>query len=541
MLFVKRTWLDIALLIIFVVLGGCLKLIYPTDLLWDLLNYHYYNPWALVHDRLGYDIAPATLNTFFNPLLDLPFYFMIRLWNDIPSLIRFLQGTSYGLLIFVFYKIATLFFDIKKQKLAFFLTILIATTGFSVLSQVGIVSNEIQIAVLILWGFYIILKAIDNDKRAGTVWVFSGLLMGCALGLKPTSISYCVAIGGTLIIFHKLLHISMKEIVIFAICGVLGYLIVNGWWMWKLYSHFDNPFFPFLNKIFKSEYFDAVNYYDIRFLKGPWWHRLIFPFFMTFNYGQYYTAETFYIDFRYLFVYGAVIWGIITWLLDKHVWPPRKFLLLYAFVGLSYLVWLNVFAIIRYAVVVEMLSIIILVHFFETRYPRCYWKQLVFISGMIVGVYVLLSEVFNYMKGWDKVWYGKHYIEIEKIAVPEDALIKIYGFPSALVAARIVDDRPNRIVAYASYNYGTYIDFMDRGKLQEKRDLIEKHHQGTEIILAVREWDFHDELISKVQQKGMYCRLLHFPWDKVDICVPEKLKYQILLEEERYGNKKSAE
>ena len=47
------------------------------DVNWDLQNYHFYNAWAFVHQRLGWDIAPAQLQTYHNPLLDLPYYAMV--------------------------------------------------------------------------------------------------------------------------------------------------------------------------------------------------------------------------------------------------------------------------------------------------------------------------------------------------------------------------------------------------------------------------------------------------------------------------------
>src|SRR5438552_17597373 len=58
---------------------------------WDLRNYHFYNAWAYVHSRLGWDLAPAQLQTFFNPLLDLPFYGVVAAdWR--PRLLAFGVG-----------------------------------------------------------------------------------------------------------------------------------------------------------------------------------------------------------------------------------------------------------------------------------------------------------------------------------------------------------------------------------------------------------------------------------------------------------------
>jgi hypothetical protein len=61
---------------------------------WDLQNYHFYNGWAFVHGRLGWDLAPAQIQTLHNPLLDLPFYGTVA--ADWPPR-RLTQGASFGL------------------------------------------------------------------------------------------------------------------------------------------------------------------------------------------------------------------------------------------------------------------------------------------------------------------------------------------------------------------------------------------------------------------------------------------------------------
>src|SRR5437763_8628840 len=47
------------------------------DANWDLRNYHFYNAFALFHHRLGVDLAPAMSQSYFNPILDLPFYGLV--------------------------------------------------------------------------------------------------------------------------------------------------------------------------------------------------------------------------------------------------------------------------------------------------------------------------------------------------------------------------------------------------------------------------------------------------------------------------------
>jgi hypothetical protein len=49
----------------------------------DLRNYHYYNAYAFLTDRQALDVAPGQRQTFMNPLLDLPFYWMAQAWPPV--------------------------------------------------------------------------------------------------------------------------------------------------------------------------------------------------------------------------------------------------------------------------------------------------------------------------------------------------------------------------------------------------------------------------------------------------------------------------
>src|SRR5437870_2699098 len=44
------------------------------DLSWDVRNYHWYNPYALLSGRRGFDVAVAQHATYYNPMIDVPVY-----------------------------------------------------------------------------------------------------------------------------------------------------------------------------------------------------------------------------------------------------------------------------------------------------------------------------------------------------------------------------------------------------------------------------------------------------------------------------------
>ena len=59
------------ILLLLVPLGfGFYSIYLGQDTNWDLMNYHLYNPYAYINDRLSLDLAPAGIQTYFNPFLD---------------------------------------------------------------------------------------------------------------------------------------------------------------------------------------------------------------------------------------------------------------------------------------------------------------------------------------------------------------------------------------------------------------------------------------------------------------------------------------
>ena len=74
-----RPWAGLA---VSIVLAGIASIALRQDSNWDLQNYHYYNAWAFVHGRFGLDWAPAQLQSFYSPFLDLPFYALVA--ADVP-------------------------------------------------------------------------------------------------------------------------------------------------------------------------------------------------------------------------------------------------------------------------------------------------------------------------------------------------------------------------------------------------------------------------------------------------------------------------
>ena len=115
--FDKKIFLLISILL--PTLFGIIAITLGQDNFWDLRNYHYYNPYALMHGRFLTDIQVSQLQTYFNPTLDLLFYSLIENFHPKVAtfLMAFIQGINGPLIMVLFF--------ILLQKKAFITKLII--------------------------------------------------------------------------------------------------------------------------------------------------------------------------------------------------------------------------------------------------------------------------------------------------------------------------------------------------------------------------------------------------------------------------------
>ena len=455
-------------LILFLVVFGAISVHYKFEVLWDWANYHFYNPWAFLNDRWGYDVVPAGINSFFNPLIDLPLYLMFEAWNEHPGVIVFVQGFWAGAVAFVFYKIIRLFFSENSWKdyglsgLAFVFGI----TSWPFFIQIGTSTNEMSVSLLVLISWWLILREIKNNSTMmlhGRVFLIAGFLLGSAAGLKLTAITYCISSGAALILCYRLLRPFSKVLGLFVLGGLLGFLLTNGFWMWRLYESFGNPFFPLFNNIFQSEYFDLRSFRDETYLPKSILAYIFQPFYAA-SLNLKAEGGVMIADYRNLLLYILFVCYLIYCITSlcrkkyKLKAPSRLMTVFLALCVCSYISWLLLFSILRYYIPISLVSGIVFVKVGMAIYPpKGNIRQSVIISLMIVVSYILLSTL-HYSGGWDrrdmvnqtfsifeKLWpelqedkkyikkYGRFqkFAEMEDISLPKDTILQMYELPVA--------------------------------------------------------------------------------------------------------------
>ena len=107
---------------------GCLAVCFGKEMQWDLVSYHYYNAFAFLHHRWGYDSWPVGyIQLFINPLMDMLGYFLISHFTPLTAV--FMLGVIHGLNVWLMYCIAYIVIQDVRQSTRIVMAIVLAAIG----------------------------------------------------------------------------------------------------------------------------------------------------------------------------------------------------------------------------------------------------------------------------------------------------------------------------------------------------------------------------------------------------------------------------
>ncbi len=171
------------------------------DVNWDWMNYHEYNVWAVINDRYGIDAMPAGFQTYFNPVVYFPIYYLRHLL-PLPYGMM-IMGAVHGLNLLLIYFLVRVLLRQTATVSAIGAAILIAAVGPMTLSEVGTSFSDILTALPILAGCVLILSAGESNHGR---YVLAGLLIGAAVGLKLTNAVYAIGAVAAVLAAGRPLH-----------------------------------------------------------------------------------------------------------------------------------------------------------------------------------------------------------------------------------------------------------------------------------------------------------------------------------------------
>jgi hypothetical protein len=346
-------------------LCGLLSLLRGQDANWDLRNYHVHNAWALLEGRIGLDLAPAQMQSYFPPLLDVPYFLLVQ--HAPPPLAGWLLGVLHGLAFLPVAWIAwrALAGDPRRDWLAPLLGLAgLASAVF--LSELGNTMGDNSTAPLVMGALALALPDEDRRWRMSRI-AWAGALLGMAVAFKLTNAIYAVALGLAVLAAPlpwraRLGTGAVLALVALAVCGVLA-----GPGLYRVWAAFGNPLFPQFNAWFQAPLALPVAVADTRWLPQSWGEALLRPLLFTAN--PYLVSEIALLQVTWALLYLAAIATAVAWLVRRHgggrsdrpvAADAGVRRVLGVFFGTAFALWLAMFSIHRYLVVLELLAPLLL-------------------------------------------------------------------------------------------------------------------------------------------------------------------------------------
>ena len=434
--------------------GAVASVLAGQDANWDLLNYHLYNGAALLQGRFEADLLAAGMQSYLNPVLDAA-YAGLALGPLLahPRVLAAAMGLWFGTAIFLAWRIAALVYPGRPWLSGS--AAALAVTGTAVVVQVGTTTGELPVGVTMLAGLFVLLRWPGAWAAAG-----AGLLFGVAAGLKLTATAYAPA--ALLAVLSLRRPASMPRAgATFAAGWAAGLLAADGWWAWWLFERFGSPVFPMFNGVFRSPWFPPASLVDDRFLPRGWLQWLGYPLFW-FGAGPF-PGELPVHDPRaaIALVLGAA--ACVAWSVRRPAATPglRAFLV---FLAVGYAAWLGTSAILRYAVVLEVVAGLVVPGLLARVLPARA------VAAASVGVLALALAVTRY-PSWPRVPYGARSVWAD-MGWTEPGMLVVVTFrgPSAHVIAAMPQRAGVRVI-----NVGN-------------------------TVLEARGWPLHDAMVRLVRE-----------------------------------------
>jgi hypothetical protein len=408
------------------VVFGLLSIAVRQDSNWDLRNYHLYNPFAWLNGKVGLDLAPAQMQTYFNPTIDLLYYGLDKIAP--PRVLGFVMGAIHGLNFVLLVAIARAVLPVARNGRQIRLPLCLAMAGMlgpGFIAQLGNTMGDNLTALFILGAVWLVLRHWEAFAQArGTAQVLlAGLVMGLGVGLKLTNGIYAPALCVALLLVPAAFAIRIRMAFLFGVGVLAGMAITAGHWFWKMWTLFGNPLYPQFNTLFHSPMAAATGIADLRFMPHDLVEKVLWPFIFAMHPER--VSEIRLSMVAWPILYIAFIAFIFT-TLRRHsavagtdVSERSRATALLAFFALSYLVWLNLFGIYRYLVLLELVTPLVVWLIAQ----RLFYRQL---AGKVAGLLILLIVVSSVpSKNWGRVGWGKQTLraEVTAIANPAQSLV----------------------------------------------------------------------------------------------------------------------
>ena len=412
---------------------GLISMSLGMDANFDIFNYHLYNPFAFLNGKLAIDLAPAGMQSYFNPMLDLPYYWATRHWP--PRLVGFTLGFLHGLNFVLLIGIVRKAFPSLPERDRHRLPLLLAVAGCltsNFLCELGNAMGDNMTALFELGGLLILLAGWDSlqtwTRRAVLTVVAGGLLAGLGVGLKLTNAVYALALCFGFLVLQMHWTVRLRLAFLFGVGALLGFALTGGYWVAEMWHLYGNPLYPQFGAIFPNPLTRSIDVADTRWLPKGLLETLTWPFLFTLNPLRVNQLHVFQLIWPLLYVL-FLAWAVKSlWQrLHRRAGPAldaRQSYIL-AFVGIGFVLWMKLFSIYRYLVPIELLApIAAFVLFLHVLGPD--WGRRIGAWALVVSALVVLRYGLD---SWGhKPWADTMFrAEVPALKTPASTTVLVTG------------------------------------------------------------------------------------------------------------------
>jgi hypothetical protein len=257
--------------------------------------------------------------------------------------------------------------------------------------------------------------------------VAAGALVGAASGLKLTVATFAVAMCIGLMFRPPLAAARLREAFVFGAAVLAGFSLTYGYWGWQLWSHFGNPVFPFANQWFGSPWWEQQPIQER--VRGPHGLRawLRFPF-ALYSPPPGFVSEANYTDPRIPLTCALAVLAAVSLAIQRvariHAAEPddrpaqvtQARVLVALFWAASFVLWTAQHSILRYIVVLEITTGLLIVGMLRWMLRPAYANAIIVTvaTALIVG---------TKWPDWWRIEHGKRWFEVSVPAMEPGALI----------------------------------------------------------------------------------------------------------------------
>lgn len=415
------------------------------DASYDVVHYHIHNGWSALYGRLEYDLAPAGMHSFFNPLYNLGLYWLME---RLPGVIvAGLLGFAPALVLPLLYYLTKALFRAAGAQASDLMILAIAVCGFFAgihfSTLVSVRNDSIWAAALIL-GVFLLVQPWPRAPGLGR-FAAASLIVGAAMGFKLTNLPYVAGFAVAALISAPDWRARLHAGLVCAVGGAAGVMLTGGWWHFKLWRLFGNPVFPMANGVFGAPLGSDHSFSDPRYLPEGVLDGLFRPFLFLFDGMLINEAHIFDVRFLlgYIAIFALIGLGVAAWRTGVPA-PPRPFWSVGLGLLTAILVWTFMFSIQRYMTAAWILGPVFAFTLAAWRWKDLFSAPRLRLYMLAVLGLILMSTTQDWVRrvGWSDWTEG--YVEVSRPAQFEydNSMILMTGpHPSAFTAIAFPEAR----------------------------------------------------------------------------------------------------